>query len=60
MADAIAHARAAGFRAVTLEVRTDNTRAIKLYLRDGFVPEGEATPHPTAGYPMQPYRLALG
>ncbi|PIO51817.1 hypothetical protein BV502_02215 [Leucobacter sp. OAMLP11] len=59
LADAIAHARAAGFRSVTLEVRSANTRAIELYLRDGFVPDGEATPHPTAGYPMQPYRLTL-
>lgn len=60
MADAIAHARAAGFGSLTLEVRSDNVRAIELYLRTGFVPDGEATPHPTAGYPMQPYRLALG
>ncbi len=60
LADAVAHARAAGFRSLTLEVRSENTRAIALYLRAGFVPDGEATPHPTAGYPMQPYRLALG
>lgn len=37
VAEAIAHAQREGLREVTLEVRTDNTSAIALYTRNGFV-----------------------
>lgn len=59
LADAIAHAKLGGFRSLVLEVRTNNTRAIELYTRAGFVAFGSHVPHPLAGWPMQPYRLAL-
>lgn len=59
LADAIAHAKIAGFQTLILEVRTNNTRAIDLYTRTGFVPFGAEIPHPLAGYPMQSYRLSL-
>lgn len=57
--DAITHTRDSGFQALVLDVRTNNERAIDLYVRAGFVPVGDPTPHPIAGYPMQTYRLAL-
>ncbi|GAA2830204.1 acetyltransferase (GNAT) family protein [Leucobacter komagatae] len=57
--DAIEHARAAALASVSLEVRTNNARAISLYERHGFVASGSPTPHPTAGYPMQRYVLSL-
>lgn len=59
MTDAIDHASAAGFAAMTLEVREDNTRAIALYERLGFAAYGVARPHGIGDYAMQPYRLAL-
>ena len=59
MEDAVSHASSAGFERLALEVRTDNTRAIGLYERLGFVQDGPATEHPTAGYLMQPYALTL-
>ncbi|QIK62866.1 GNAT family N-acetyltransferase [Leucobacter viscericola] len=59
LADAIEHTRLGGFESMMLEVRTNNTRAIELYTRTGFVPFGEPTPHSLAGYPMQAYRLLL-
>lgn len=60
LADAVAHAMLGGFTTISLEVRTNNTRAIELYTRSGFVPFGASIPHPLTGYPMQSYRLALG
>ena len=57
--DAIEHARVAAFGSVSLEVRTNNARAISLYERHGFIASGNPTPHPTAGYPMQRYVLSL-
>ncbi|QIM19178.1 GNAT family N-acetyltransferase [Leucobacter coleopterorum] len=59
LADAIEHTGRRGFRSLMLEVRANNTRAIELYTRAGFVPFGEPVPHPLAGYPMQAYRLTL-
>lgn len=59
LADAIEHARLAGYRALLLEVRDVNERAIELYTRQGFVAYGAPVPHPSAGYPMQSYRLDL-
>lgn len=57
--DAVTHAKRGGFETLVLEVRRNNTRAIELYSRAGFVPRGEEIPHPLGGYPMQSYRLAL-
>lgn len=59
MTDAIDHATAAGFAAMTLEVREDNTRAVALYERLGFAAYGIARPHGIGDYAMQPYRLVL-
>ncbi len=59
LADAVEHAAAGGFASLVLEVRTDNARAIGMYERAGFVPDGEQRPHPLGGHPMQPYRLRL-
>ena len=59
LADAIDNTAIGGFRSLVLEVRTNNEPAIELYTRAGFEPSGAAVPHPRAGYPMQPYRLAL-
>lgn len=59
IADAVAHAKLGGFQSLTLEVRTNNVRAIDVYTRAGFVPFGGEIPHPLGGYPMQSYRLAL-
>jgi ribosomal protein S18 acetylase RimI-like enzyme len=59
LADAIDNTTIGGFRSLMLEVRTNNERAIELYTRAGFEPFGAAVPHPRAGYPMQPYLLAL-
>lgn len=59
LADAIHHTRSLGFRSLVLEVRPDNTRAVGIYVRAGFVPFGEPIPHPIAGYSMQSYRLSL-
>ena len=59
LADAVTHAKLGGFQSLTLEVRTNNTRAIELYTRAGFAPYGAEIPHPLTGYPMQSYRLSL-
>jgi ribosomal protein S18 acetylase RimI-like enzyme len=59
LADAIEHATAGGFSSLALEVRIDNVRAIGLYERAGFIPDGDVRQHPLGGEPMQPFRLRL-
>ncbi len=60
LADAIEHAVDGGFRSLVLDVRPENERAIGLYVRAGFLPEGEPRPLWSGGHPMQSYRLLLG
>ncbi|MGV9309553.1 N-acetyltransferase family protein [Nonomuraea sp. NPDC003727] len=50
---------AAGFAQAELAVYVDNRRAVKLYEGLGWLPYGEATPHPRSGRLEQRYRLAL-
>jgi ribosomal protein S18 acetylase RimI-like enzyme len=51
------HLAAAGFVCGELAVYTDNHRAVKLYEGLGWVPYGEAAPHPRSGRLEQRYRL---
>jgi ribosomal protein S18 acetylase RimI-like enzyme len=48
---------AAGFTHGELDVYLDNPRAVKLYERHGWLPHGDATPHPRSGRLEQRYRL---
>ncbi|WNM27619.1 GNAT family N-acetyltransferase [Demequina capsici] len=59
LADAIAHATAAGFTTLALDVKEDNVRAISLYERAGFKAAGTPVRHATAAYRMQSYILRL-
>lgn len=47
----------AGFTHGELDVYLDNPRAVKLYERHGWLPHGDATPHPRSGRLEQRYRL---
>jgi ribosomal protein S18 acetylase RimI-like enzyme len=50
---------AEGFTDAQLMVYVSNDRAVDLYQRLGWRPEGSPTPHPRTGKPEQRYRLAL-
>lgn len=49
----------AGFLDARLLVYADNARAVALYERLGWQPDGPATAHPRTGKPEQRYRLRL-
>ncbi|MCL7456842.1 GNAT family N-acetyltransferase [Micromonospora sp. MSM11] len=52
-----AHLAAAGFARAELGVYVDNPRAVSLYEAAGWLPHGEAVPHPRSGRLEQRYRL---
>ncbi|RLK22561.1 acetyltransferase (GNAT) family protein [Micromonospora sp. M71_S20] len=51
------HLAGAGFVGAELGVYLDNPRAVRLYESAGWLPRGEAAPHPGSGRPEQRYRL---
>ncbi|MEU4780387.1 GNAT family N-acetyltransferase [Micromonospora sp. NPDC023633] len=52
-----AHLAGAGFVRAELSVYVDNPQAVRLYETTGWLPYGEATPHPRSGRLEQRYRL---
>jgi ribosomal protein S18 acetylase RimI-like enzyme len=54
-----ARLREAGFAHVELSVYVDNTRAVDLYTRCGWLPFGRPLPHARTGRLEQRYRLSL-
>jgi ribosomal protein S18 acetylase RimI-like enzyme len=48
-----------GFLNAQLLVYADNSRAVSLYQRLGWRPQGTPAPHPRTGKPEQCYRLTL-
>ncbi|WP_327011022.1 GNAT family N-acetyltransferase [Dactylosporangium sp. NBC_01737] len=50
---------AAGFTHGELDVYLDNPRAVNLYEELGWIPSGDAAPHPRTGRLEQRYRLGL-
>ena len=49
----------AGYERAELMVYVDNSRALRLYERQGWSADGEPTPHPRTGKLEQRYTLAL-